>query len=87
MAQHVLNSTRKLVADASTLLGPFKRLQSTNYVLSADLGANSKEIEETKDRIAQHWRETSTEIVLIYHHSDLFQGKSLQAAKFRIHFC
>lgn len=59
---------------ASTSTGQFKPLQSTNYVLSADFGQTPEEIKRKKARIAEHWKETKTKMVLVYHHSDLFQG-------------
>jgi hypothetical protein len=65
---------RMLSVNASASLGRFKPLQSTNYVLSADFGKSTAEIEEKKVRIANHWMETKTKLVLVYHHSDVFQG-------------
>ncbi|KAL6408520.1 hypothetical protein AUP68_08377 [Ilyonectria robusta] len=67
-------ATRTLFVDAYLPNGTFKPLQSTNYVLSADFGASGEEISLTKGRLVEHWKDSFTKMVLVYHPPDIFQG-------------
>lgn len=67
-------ATRTLFANASLPSGAFKPLQSTNYVLSADFGTSGEEISLTKGRLVEHWKDSFTKMVLVYHPPDIFQG-------------
>lgn len=77
MEAQTSQSLRQLRLDASKITGSFKPLQSTNYVLSADLGSNLEEIRDTKSRLVKHWKESYTKLVLVYHPPDLFQGMKI----------